>query len=152
MKLQVVQPWYHEGLSFGCTQCGNCCTGGPGYVWISEEEIGRLAGFLKISPEETVEKYCRKLSGGISLQERRSAAGLYDCVFLKADSQGRRTCSVYEVRPLQCRTWPFWTGNLADKESWERAGNRCPGIGKGKSYSQKQIEGLRDASDWPQNP
>ena len=49
MKLEVLkdeaaeQPWYAEGLKFTCTQCGNCCTGGPGFVWISREEIRRLA-------------------------------------------------------------------------------------------------------------
>ena len=45
MKLDVLnsdseaQPWYAAGLQFGCTECGNCCAGAPGYVWISTEEI-----------------------------------------------------------------------------------------------------------------
>ena len=43
-KTDTNQPWYADGLSFTCTQCGNCCTGGPGYVWISDMEIDRLAG------------------------------------------------------------------------------------------------------------
>ena len=129
MKLNVItdkteqsQPWYAGGLSFTCTQCGNCCTGGPGYVWISKEEIEKLAEHLKITPAEAVEKYCRKIDGKFSLKERRSPAGLYDCIFLKetkVPSQGDekvvhtiRACSVYPVRPLQCRTWPFWPENL----------------------------------------
>jgi len=41
MKLNVVRsedrPWYADGLSFTCTCSGNCCTGGPGFVWMSEE-------------------------------------------------------------------------------------------------------------------
>src|SRR5215213_8218564 len=77
MKLDVLKdeaaeaPWYAEGLKFTCTQCGNCCTGGPGFVWISREEIRRLAEFLKITPQETVEKYCRKVDGRWSLKEFR---------------------------------------------------------------------------------
>ena len=39
-------PWYRYGLSFECTQCGNCCTGGPGFVWVEEEEIRAIADFL----------------------------------------------------------------------------------------------------------
>jgi Fe-S-cluster containining protein len=79
MTLKVIQPnsdvWYRDGLRFSCTQCGNCCTGGPGYVWISEVEIGRLAEYLKISREEVVEKYCRKLGEKMSLRRRIAWSG-----------------------------------------------------------------------------
>ena len=171
MKLDVLptddaeQPWYAEGLNFTCSQCGNCCTGGPGYVWISREEIVRLAEFLKITPQETVEKYCRKEGGRFSLTEFRNEAGNYDCVFLKEEKvrvpapggaagetvvQTRRRCTVYEVRPLQCRTWPFWDGLLQSPEDWTRASRRCPGMNTGKAYTREQIEALRDAADWPQ--
>src|SRR6478752_5965704 len=116
MKLDVISepgPWYAEGLSFTCQQCGNCCTGGPGYVWISDEEIQRLAEYLKLSPQDVVEKYCRKINGRLSLKEVRRGA-LYDCVFLTEQQvdtgngdrvvQTKRGCSIYPVRPLQCRT------------------------------------------------
>ncbi|WP_296458322.1 hypothetical protein [Rubinisphaera sp.] len=39
--------WYKDGLKFECTQCGNCCTGGPGAVWVSEEEIQAIAEYLE---------------------------------------------------------------------------------------------------------
>ena len=173
MKLNVLpttgdQPWYADGLNFTCSQCGNCCTGGPGYVWISRQEIVRLAEFLKITPQETVEKYCRKEGGRFSLTEFRNAAGLYDCVFLKEEKvrvpapggatgetvvQTRRRCTVYEVRPLQCRTWPFWPENLWSKNTWDHAARRCHGMNHGhRHFSLQQIEALRDAKDWPQNP
>src|SRR5437660_3844523 len=76
-------PWYADGLAFTCSQCGNCCTGGPGYVWISNIEIARLAKFLKIARKELIEKYCRKIGQRYSLKEIRTPQGLYDCVFLK---------------------------------------------------------------------
>src|SRR5262245_25700820 len=86
MKLVVIQsppqPWYADGLNFTCHQCGNCCTGGPGYVWISDEEIDRLAEFLRLSRADTLRKYCRKVNGKISLKEIRTREGNYDCVFL----------------------------------------------------------------------
>jgi hypothetical protein len=80
MKLNVLSsdkdaPWYAGGLKFTCSQCGNCCTGAPGYVWISREEIVRLAEYLKITAEETVEKYCRKFGDRFSLKEKRGPGG-----------------------------------------------------------------------------
>jgi Fe-S-cluster containining protein len=172
LNLKVVSadqdPWYADGLSFTCTQCGNCCTGGPGVVWISREEIIRLADHLKIAPEEAVEQYCRKVDGRFSLTESRNARGEYDCVFLKEiktgkrekDADGhdkevihtRRVCTAYEVRPLQCRTWPFWNENLASEAVWNKSSHRCPGMNTGKRYSLKQIADLRDARDWPAKP
>src|ERR1700676_5218242 len=115
MELNVLQPtarpsdpWYAGGLKFTCTQCGNCCTGGPGFVWISEEEIVRLADHLHLTPQETVERYCRKLDGKFSLKEFRNPQGEYDCVFLRdlplspptldePIPQRRRGCSIYEA-------------------------------------------------------
>src|SRR4051812_17954683 len=102
--------WYKDGLNFTCSQCGNCCTGGPGYVWISREEIVRLAEYLKITPQETIEKYCRKINGRFSLKESRRG-NFYDCIFLTEKKpepstnserivQTQRYCSVYPVRPL----------------------------------------------------
>ncbi len=38
-------PWYQDGLAFTCTQCGKCCTGDPGFVWVTDEEIAALAAF-----------------------------------------------------------------------------------------------------------
>jgi Fe-S-cluster containining protein len=153
-------PWYADGLKFTCTQCGNCCTGGPGYVWLTREEIVRLAEHLEITPQETVEKYCRKINGRFSLKERRTAEGNYDCIFLKdvdpqpGDPQAgrRRACSIYPVRPLQCRTWPFWKENISSPKQWEHSSRRCPGMGRGRRFSLKQIHSIRDAADWPKNP
>jgi Fe-S-cluster containining protein len=155
MKLDVVQPstdapWYASGLKFSCTQCGNCCTGGPGYVWISDVEIERLAEHLKLTRREVTRRYCRLIGGKWSLKELKNLRNEFDCIFLRQDERGRRTCSVYPVRPLQCRTWPFWDGNLASKKAWDLAGSKCPGMNRGRKYTQTQIEALRDASDWPE--
>ncbi|MGN6507485.1 MAG: YkgJ family cysteine cluster protein [Tepidisphaeraceae bacterium] len=158
MKLPVV-PWYDKGLSFQCTQCGNCCTGGPGYVWVSDVEIDRFAAKLQMDRQAFIKKHCRVIGDQVSLKERKNLRGEYDCVFLQEidiDEGGRiakrRVCTAYEVRPLQCRTWPFWDGLLSSKKAWESAKERCPGIDRGKAYSRERIEALRDATDWPDAP
>ena len=38
--------WYRGGLRFSCTQCGKCCSGAPGYVWVTKDEIEQIAAFL----------------------------------------------------------------------------------------------------------
>ncbi|HQY88689.1 MAG TPA: YkgJ family cysteine cluster protein [Tepidisphaeraceae bacterium] len=151
-NLPVIEekPWFADGLSFNCTVCGNCCTGGPGYVWMSDDEIDRLAEHLKISRDETLKKYCRKVNGHISLKESRDENGQYPCVFLTDLGNGKRGCGIYPVRPLQCRTWPFWDGNLASKSSWKSVGRTCPGLNTGRTFSLEQIVSLRDAKDWPE--
>lgn len=152
MKLPVI-PWYADGLAFTCTQCGNCCTGGPGYVWLSDAEIDRFAVHLRLDRKVFLKTYCRSVNGGISLKERRTPANQYDCVFLTLDpTTGKRGCSVYPVRPLQCRTWPFWDGNLASKQNWKAAKKICPGMDQGKPYALERIEALRTVEDWPENP
>jgi len=171
MELKVIQsdalkqlPWYGGGLRFTCSQCGNCCTGGPGYVWISEKEIDRLAGHLKITTCQVVARYCRKIGSKYSLKEHRNSHGEHDCIFLKEEKVAsgkdgeqiiftKRSCTIYQFRPLQCRTWPFWEGNLAGPENWSLSSRRCHGMNNGpRVFSQAEIEALRDAEDWPDKP
>src|SRR5262249_50004249 len=95
-----------------------------------------------------------------SLREVRNARGEFDCIFLKEEKTGdarkgqvvftKRSCTIYGFRPLQCRTWPFWEGNLMSREAWGRAAERCHGMNSGsRVFSREQIEALRDAKDWP---
>jgi uncharacterized protein len=113
------KPWYSEGLRFKCTECGQCCTGAPGYAWVTDEEIQAIADYLKISLKEFQKKYLRFAKGRYALVERKN----YDCVFLKD-----KKCSVYPVRPKQCRTFPWWAQNLNSPEDWKEAAKYCEGI------------------------
>jgi Fe-S-cluster containining protein len=126
------QPWYKSGLRFECTQCGNCCTGAPGYVWVNREEIAALARKLGVSVAAFEQKYVRAVGIRKSLIEYANG----DCVFFDGNS---RKCTVYDARPRQCRTWPFWQSNVQSKQSWQRTCQVCPGSGKGKLYPAEQI-------------
>lgn len=133
------------GLRFGCTMCGNCCSGPSGYVLVDDQETAALAARLKMSVQEFVEGYTHQMLRGRSLNERRREDGSLDCVFLDRESiPGRAICGVYEDRPKQCRTWPFWSSVIRDRAAWDRASKRCPGIGKGVLVSPDEIRILRD--------
>jgi Fe-S-cluster containining protein len=115
------EPWYKNGLRFQCTGCGKCCTGSPGYVWVTKEEMLSIAEFLDISIDLFVRKYVRQKDNRYSLIEKRHEN--FDCIFLK-----EKKCLIYEVRPLQCRTFPWWKNNLQSEESWKNAAQSCEGI------------------------
>ena len=120
--------WYDAGLRFSCTQCGNCCTGGPGYVWFDEAEARAMAAELNLEVREFYQRYARRKVGRWTLEEVRIARGKYDCIFLERDERGRGKCSIYHVRPTQCRTWPFWASNLKSPRQWAVAAEGCPGM------------------------
>ena len=64
------KPWYHQGLRFECTGCGDCCTGAPGYVWVNKEEIRGLAEQVGEENLERFEKmYVRQVGIRKSLKE-----------------------------------------------------------------------------------
>ena len=130
------EPWYAEGLRFECTQCGGCCTGAPGYVWVNQEEIEAIAAHLG---EEDLDvfraKYLKKHGARLSLKDVEERN--YDCILLHPTE---RRCTIYAVRPRQCRTWPFWGSNVKSPEAWENTCEACPGSGKGQLYTLEQIE------------
>ncbi len=134
-----------DGLRFGCTMCGNCCSGPEGYVIVSEQEQAALARRLGLGVEQFVREYTHNTSKGVSLNETPSERGL-DCVFLdRTTIPGKAICGVYEDRPIQCRTWPFWPSVVKSRQSWERHAQICPGMDKGPKHGLVQIRVARDA-------
>lgn len=51
-------------------------------------------------------------------------------------------CSVYPVRPAQCRTYPFWPEIISSPTAWEKEAAFCPGMNKGKLFTVSEIEAL----------
>lgn len=127
------QPWYRDGLHFTCTQCGNCCTGAPGVVWVDDEEIAAIAEFLDKPLGEIRLFHTRPVRGRVSLTEFANG----DCTFFDGATRG---CKIYPVRPKQCRTWPFWKSNLASPEAWDETRMSCPGAGQGAFVSFDEVE------------
>lgn len=124
-------PWYQDGLRFRCTQCGDCCTGVPGYVWVNDEEVQAIAAMRGESPQEFLTRHTRRVGSKRTLREKANG----DCVLY--DKQ--RGCTVYAVRPRQCQTWPFWDSNLKSVKTWERTCEVCPGSGHGDLIPVEEI-------------
>jgi uncharacterized protein len=105
--------WFSAGLSFCCTACGKCCKMN-GDVWLSPEEQPLIAAALgEVSVTSFREMYTRQLlKEWACLKQLEVGSG---CVFLSPEGQ----CAIYETRPVQCRTYPFWPSLLEDIEEWE---------------------------------
>jgi len=107
-------------LKFKCTGCGKCCTGAPGFVWVSEKEVEEMAAHVQLPVDEFKRRYIRIVFGRMSLTENKAT---YDCVFLK-----NKQCTLYSSRPLQCRQFPWWPQNLENEKTWKETAKECEGI------------------------
>lgn len=95
-KLDAVMAELHrdEFRRTDCLECGNCCrTTGPLFT---QNDIGRIAGHLRMKPGAFVEKYLRTDEDGDQVLRE------LPCPFLGADN----FCHIYEVRPRACREYP----------------------------------------------
>lgn len=138
-------PWYGLGLAFECTQCGRCCSGPEeGYVWIEEDELAAIARFLGVAEDQVRRRHTRRVGRRMTIVEQDISK---DCIFLVSDAGGRKTCRVYDVRPRQCRTWPFWPSNLSGPEAWVQAQLRCPGINRGTVHPLDEVQAKCRATD-----
>ena len=114
-----------EGFKFkfnpnACEECGGkCCIGESGYVWVNKEEIEKIAKFLGLEIEEFIKNYLRKVEYKYSLKEIKKDNS-YECVFFE---NGK--CLIYEVRPRQCREFPFWD---YFKDDFSYLLKECPGV------------------------
>lgn len=137
--------WYVAGLHFECLQCGRCCSGpSEGYIWVTGPEIKLIAEFLKIPKEQLRKQYLKRVGLRTTIKEHHITK---DCVFMQ-QRNNKKMCSIYPVRPSQCRTWPFWRENLTNPNAWNQAAQKCPGINRGKFYSFEQIEKIKKRKNW----
>ncbi|MBC7692612.1 MAG: YkgJ family cysteine cluster protein [Methylotenera sp.] len=126
--------FWKDGVRFECQGTGRCCVsrGTHGYVYLTLKDRKRFAKHLGVSTQVFSKAHCVKSDGWYHLKGPEGA-----CQFLK-----EKSCTVYEARPAQCRTWPFWPENMNAKTWNEEVTTFCPGIGKGRLYSAEEIEDL----------
>ena len=97
------------------------------------KEIQTLAQLVGLPVDEFESKFVRAVGVRKSLVEFDNG----DCVFF--DGQTRK-CTVYNARPRQCRTWPFWNSNLRTEAAWRETCKVCPGSGKGPLVPLERIQ------------
>ncbi|MGA0240212.1 MAG: YkgJ family cysteine cluster protein [Poseidonia sp.] len=112
-----------EGVAFRCQpNCGRCCDQPGGIVYLSPDDAERLAEHAGLDVEAWLERDTRKTFDGRYVLKSREEDGV--CIHLNEQKQ----CSIYEVRPQQCKAFPWWGENLATPAAWGTTKAACPGI------------------------
>ncbi|MBU0720182.1 YkgJ family cysteine cluster protein [bacterium] len=108
--------------SAACASCqGKCCTGESGYIYVSQTEIQKISDLLEMRVEDFINKYLFKNGYKYSIKEKKYNDS-YECAFYDRASNG---CTIYDARPVQCRTFPFWDYY---KTRVDELKLECPGI------------------------
>lgn len=122
-----------EGFDFifdpgACRQCsGRCCRGRSGSIWLTLEDVKRIALFLNISQTDLLCNHLHKKNGRLSINEV-TVGTEYHCAFFNGTEMN---CSIYPVRPHQCRQFPFWEYYRIDPRP---LAFECPGVIFSKTY------------------
>lgn len=122
--------FWRQGLQFECHRCGHCCTFPGGVVYATEKEFRTIAAHLNLTFEAFLETYTENSDGYVTLKSPNDGP----CIFYD------NGCSIYPVRPTQCRTFPFWPDILKSQKRWDNESELCCGMDKGKLWSEKEIE------------
>ncbi len=123
--------FFKTGLRFSCQLCGMCCRLPNGSVNVSKDEARKISNYLNLAYKDFLGEYCINNDAVIKIKESPNDA----CVFLNGDK-----CQIYEVRPLQCQTFPFWPENLKSRFRWKQLKFFCSGIDEGELYSPRRIK------------
>jgi len=112
-----------EGVAFRCQpNCGRCCDQPGGIVYLSPDDAERLAEHAGLDVDAWLERDTRKTFDGRYVLKSREDDGV--CIHLNEQKQ----CSIYEVRPQQCKAFPWWGENLVTPAAWGTTKAACPGI------------------------
>lgn len=121
-------------LRFKCTQCGQCCFGSKyAYVRASQKEVDNILHYLDLNEQYFKRHYLVKLyNHGIGIKINTAGA----CSLLSRQGE----CRAYPVRPVQCRTYPFWPEIINQASTWRAETKRCEGINCGDVVDYDYIE------------
>jgi len=128
----MAEKFWHNGLKFECQRCDYCCTFSGGMVTAAEIEFQKIAEFLNLDFEQFLEIYTTEIDGYRSLKSTSQGP----CIFYD------NGCSIYPVRPTQCRTYPFWRDILKSNTRWDNEAQNCRGINCGKNWEKNTIQSL----------
>lgn len=132
-----------DSFDFLCQKCGNCCRG-TGEVFFSKNDILNIREYLNWSDRDYHQQIKNFIQSSLNGYFVHFSSG--SCYFLK----GKNRCRIYDVRPVQCRTYPFWHSNFNSREDVLQLKEECSGSlkGDGEKYSIKEtIQNIHNTAE-----
>ncbi len=126
-----------NNLLFECSKCGLCCGDTKQkirHVLLLESEANEISTETGLPKRDFTKQITDKAPYYYEMKKDQEGK----CFFLK-----KRQCSIYVLRPLICRFYPFEL--KFDKEKNKHVFNftfECPEIGEGKRMTEKSFEEL----------
>ena len=109
-------------MRFECQSgCVRCCEQ-KGFVYVTREDIARLAEHVGLTRAEFKRRYLCGTAPLLRFRKQRHK----QCPFLLAGG-----CSVHAIKPLQCSSFPYWPELLASADERREAAKYCPGMNRG---------------------
>lgn len=127
---------YPKNIRFVCNSCALCCGDTDSRrrtILLLEIEATKIS---KITKEE-ISDFAENVRGlqPYSFSMRKSEEG--KCVFLK-----RKSCSIYQNRPLVCQFYPFELLTNDEGKYLFNCTSECPNVGKGLFIGKGFFEDL----------
>lgn len=126
-----------NNVLFECSKCGLCCGDTQQktrHILVLESEANAIATATSLPKQAFTKQITDK--NPYCYEMKKSSEG--KCFFLK-DNQ----CSIYKLRPLICRFYPFELKFNSDKDQHVFDFTvECPGISKGRIIARKDFEAL----------
>jgi Fe-S-cluster containining protein len=128
---------YPHAVRFLCIECGKCCG--------DTKQKTRHVLLLKTEAEQIsattlrlISDFAVKIKGKAPYSyEMRKTAEDGQCIFLENNH-----CSIYSLRPLICRFYPFELKNSENQRYEFLFTAECPGINKGKMLNENYFRKL----------
>jgi Fe-S-cluster containining protein len=128
---------YPTALRFQCTKCGICCGDTNEkirHILLLSTEVEQITA----ATSQPISDFAVKIEAKTPYShEMKKTAENGKCVFLEENR-----CTIYSLRPLICRFYPFELKIAANRKHKFLHTDECPGIGKGKTLSKNYFEAL----------
>ncbi len=117
-----------ERVRVRCVRSGRCCSSGPN-VALTAYDVCRIARYLGVDWRELRGRYIVAIIADMIAVPALRGVGDGRCAFLEI-RDGLPTCTIYPVRPMRCRLYPFLPASPS-KPDIVYVDRYCPGVGEG---------------------
>jgi Fe-S-cluster containining protein len=127
---------YPKNVSFICHQCGRCCGDTEDivrHILLLKTDVASISNKLLLRDKE----FAEEISGFEPYIYEMKKTEFGKCFFLE-----NNTCTIYEIRPLICRFYPFQLENLGNNMYSFSYTSKCMGIGKGSRQKRAFFKNL----------